>query len=172
MFDKSFHFSWLVTTDQWDWAEARNYCRKFCMDSVTVRTVQERKWLEDVLRFDNVDFIWTGGRKCNFPGCERSDLQPAIVNGWYWAPTGQRILPPRRCGYCGWSASGGLGDRQPDNRELRQGGKDEGCIAVLNNFYEDGITWHDVECSHRKPVVCEEIPNLVAYAFKNETIRL
>ena len=25
---------------------------------------------------DNIPFIWTGGRKCNFEGCERSDLQP------------------------------------------------------------------------------------------------
>ena len=25
---------------------------------------------------DQVPFIWTGGRKCNFEGCDRSDLQP------------------------------------------------------------------------------------------------
>ena len=28
-----------------------------------------------------IRFFWTSGRKCNFDGCEREDLQPAIVNG-------------------------------------------------------------------------------------------
>ncbi len=27
---------------------------------------------------DNVPFIWTGGRKCNFDGCDRPDLQPGL----------------------------------------------------------------------------------------------
>ncbi len=25
---------------------------------------------------DNVPFVWTGGHKCNFEGCDRPDLQP------------------------------------------------------------------------------------------------
>ena len=34
--------------------------------------------------------------------------------------------------------------RQPDNREAtQQGGEEEACMAVLNNFYGDGIKWHD-----------------------------
>ena len=34
------------------------------------------------------------------------------------------------------------GQRQPDNREqVQQGGEEEACMAVLNNFYGDG------ECS-------------------------
>jgi len=40
---------------------------------------------------------------------------------------------------------------QPDNRE-----GDEGCLAVLNNFYNDGIRFHDVSCHHRKPIICEK----------------
>ena len=37
--------------------------------------------------------------------------------------------------------------RQPDNREkIQSGGEDEACLAVLNNFYGDGIKWHDVAC--------------------------
>ena len=39
---------------------------------------------------------------------------------------------------------------QPDNRE-----GDEFCLAVLNNFYADGIRFHDVSCHHKKPVICE-----------------
>ena len=35
-----------------------------------------------VFRSEELHYIWTGGRKCNFKGCDRKDLQPAIVNGW------------------------------------------------------------------------------------------
>jgi len=57
---------------------------------------------------------------------------------------------------------------QPDNFEGVQAGKlkkvsdpvgltveglqewhDEACLAVLNNQYNDGITWHDVACHFR-----------------------
>ncbi len=39
---------------------------------------------------------------------------------------------------------------QPDNRD-----GNEICLAVLNNFYADGIKWHDVACHHKKPTFCE-----------------
>ena len=52
---------------------------------------------------------------------------------------------------------------QPDNREQREGGEDEACIAVSNNFYADGIKWHDVNCDHKKPIICEEIPELLDF---------
>ncbi|QQP38718.1 Uncharacterized protein FKW44_019377 [Caligus rogercresseyi] len=32
---------------------------------------------------------------------------------------------------------------------------DEVCVAVLNNFYNDGIRYHDVSCHHTKPTICE-----------------
>ena len=32
---------------------------------------------------------------------------------------------------------------------------DEACLAVLNNFYADGIRFHDVSCHHKKPVICQ-----------------
>ena len=81
-----------------------------------------------------------------------------------------------RCRYCEWSRSGGLKKPQPDNRlesfhlmssislppphfyqhrEAKQGGKDEGCIGILNDFYSDGIKWHDIECRHKKPIICQ-----------------
>ncbi len=34
------------------------------------------------------------------------------------------------------------------SREKKQGGNDEGCIGILNDFYSDGIKWHDIECRH------------------------
>ena len=36
-----------------------------------------------------IRFFWTSGRKCNFDGCDREDLQPAIVNGRNLANSGR-----------------------------------------------------------------------------------
>ena len=41
---------------------------------------------------------------------------------------------------------------QPDNRE-----GNEFCLAVLNNFYNDGVRFHDVSCHHMKPTICEAV---------------
>ena len=38
---------------------------------------------------------------------------------------------------------------QPDNRV-----GNEFCVAILNNFYGDGIKFHDVACHHTKPALC------------------
>ena len=43
------------------------------------------------------------------------------------------------------------GRRQPDNRE-----GNEFCVGVLNNFYGDGVRFHDISCHHRKPIICEQ----------------
>ena len=106
------------------------------MDSISISSRAENDWVRNVIRSEDISYIWTGGRKCNFAGCERGDLQPAIENGWYWAPTGVRLAPPGRCSHCQWSHTGGLAVSQPDNREHRQGGGDEACVAILNNFYQ------------------------------------
>ena len=36
-------------------------------------------------------FFWTSGRKCNFKGCDREDLKPVIVKGWFWSGSGVRL---------------------------------------------------------------------------------
>lgn len=43
-----------------------------------------------------------------------------------------------------------LGRPQPDNRE---GG--EVCLGVLKGIFNDGVVFHDINCSHRKAVICE-----------------
>ena len=164
---KRYHFSWkaLGTDFKMDWQSARNYCRRFCMDSISFNSRKEYEDIRDnVIKAEELDYIWTGGRKCNFKGCERPDLQPAIVNGWYWAPTGIRIRAKSECRICDWSHTGFFKQPQPDNREKRRdprNGKDEACIAILNDFYNDGIKWHDVACHHTKPIICQEMPNLL-----------
>lgn len=66
-----------------------------------------------------------------------------------------------------------IGLAQPDNREEKQNGAAENCLALLNNFYGDGIHWHDVACHHRKPFVCEENEALLKWVrFNNPELRV
>ncbi|CAG0923718.1 unnamed protein product, partial [Notodromas monacha] len=109
------------------------------------------------MKVDNVEFIWTSGRKCNFDGCDRADLRPILINGWFWSGSGVKMFPTNRRFAGTWSSTGGGGRPQPDNREPQDNsgfGEDEACVAILNNFYQDGVAWHDVACSHKKPFVC------------------
>ena len=54
---------------KWTWEEARNYCRDFCMDSISISSKAENDWVKNVMRNQDLDYIWTGGRKCNFAVC-------------------------------------------------------------------------------------------------------
>ena len=45
-----------------------------------------------------------------------------------------------------------------------EGEHDEACLAVLNNFYADGVVWHDVACYHEKFFVCEDSDDLLDFA--------
>ena len=45
-----------------------------------------------------------------------------------------------------------------------QNGESESCMAVLNNFYGDGIKWHDIGCHHEKPIICEDVEGHLQFA--------
>jgi len=167
---RNYFFSWEhepTRNHKRDWLDARNICRKHCQDLVSLETQEEANMIYDAIRARNVSYIWTSGRKCNFDGCDRPDLQPPIVNGWFWSGSSARIPATNsNFGWRGdWSDRGATaGQPQPDNREFQESGTDEACIAVLNNFYGDGIKWHDVACHHVKPWVCEDTNELLNFA--------
>ena len=89
---------------------------------------KQREFL-GLLQSENQRFFWTGGR-----------VRGRSIE---W-PSGRSFSS------VDWSNTGGAGRPQPDNRE-----GNEVCLAVLNNFYQDGVKFHDVSCRHRKPVICE-----------------
>ncbi|ERL87951.1 hypothetical protein D910_05339 [Dendroctonus ponderosae] len=178
---KGYFFSWrdpALATAQYDWLDARNYCRRQCMETISLETSVENEWIKERLVKDKVrlvsgsdtrglvklglqvKYIWTSGRKCDFKGCDRPDLLPNEVNGWFWTATLEKLAPATQRDQNDWSPTGGIGKPQPDNREPQQGGAEENCLAVLNQFYNDGVHWHDVACHHVKPFVCEENPEL------------
>lgn len=168
----NYFFSWLdndssVRNAKWDWFNARNYCRKRCMDLVSFETAQEYNWVKGFIN-GNVPYFWTSGRLCDFDGCDRPDFFPKIINGWFWSANQARLSPTNSTrAFHDWSFTGGWNPprRQPDNREqIQQNGDSESCMAVLNNFYGDGIKWHDVACHHEKPVICEDVEGHLNFA--------
>ena len=74
---------------------------------------------------EDLPYIWTSGRLCNFKGFDREDLQPARVNGWFWSGSGVKMAPtnstPPGWSYQPWSYTGHksqFADKdvpQPDN---------------------------------------------------------
>ncbi|XP_014240141.1 uncharacterized protein LOC106661352 [Cimex lectularius] len=173
---KGYFFSWkdpATAGQEEDWLGVRNWCRQRCMDSVSLQTSSENEYIKDHLRQDKIKYIWTSGRVCDFKGCDREDLQPNRVNGWFWTSDLQKLPPTTDRSQNDWSESGGLKKPQPDNREELQNGAPENCLALLNNFYGDGTHWHDVACHHRKPFVCEDSEALLKYVqYHNPNLQL
>lgn len=134
--------------------------------------IQENEFIKQRISRGNIRYIWTSGRKCNFAGCDRPDLQPPNENGWFWSGSGAKIGPTSQRNTGDWSHTGGYGQAQPDNREAAQG-NDESCLSILNNFYNDGLKWHDVACHHLKPFVCEDSDELLNFVrSRNPSVRL
>lgn len=160
----SYFFSWEhqpTKSLEVDWLDARNICRRHCMDAVSLETPQENEFIKQRISRGNIRYIWTSGRKCNFAGCDRpgetlwlwvrnslklnrklfsTDLQPPNENGWFWSGSGVKIGPTTQRNTGDWSYTGGYNQAQPDNREAAQG-NDESCLSILNNFYNDGLKW-------------------------------
>ncbi|XP_067013814.2 uncharacterized protein [Anabrus simplex] len=173
---KGYFFSWRdpqTAGQDEDWLGARNFCRQRCMDLVSLETQPENEYIKRKIVEGQQKYIWTSGRLCDFDGCNRPDLQPLHINGWFWTAELVKLPPTTDRIQNDWSHTGGTGMPQPDNREFHQGGASENCLAVLNNFYQDGVHWHDVACHHRKPFVCEDSESLIRYVqFTNPTLRL
>ena len=51
-FGKQYHMSWLELglDRKFDWEGARNYCRRFCMDSVTFDSPREYKFFKGLIK--------------------------------------------------------------------------------------------------------------------------
>ena len=123
----------------------------------------------------DLPYTWTSGRLCNFKGCDREDLQPINVAGWFWSGSGIRIAPtnstPPFWGFQPWSHTGhksqfiGEDVPQPDNAEEEINGSTEACLAVFNDVYDDGVAWHDVACYHKKMFICEDEEDLLKLVF-------
>jgi len=135
--NKDYLVSWQVGCSSFSHRGGLAFCRQNGMEAISIdSSAKEREFLGLVgRRRGGAKYFWTGGklnvnsrsRKINWPSLNSYDN----VN---------------------WSNTGGAGLPQPDNRE-----GNESCVAVLNNFYNDGVRFHDVSCHHKKPVICEAL---------------
>jgi len=144
--------TWLINGDgrqdgandlcqQFTGEQAEQYCQLAGGHAVSLDSNEKAEHFMDQARQFAKRFFWTGGR-LNHAG--------EVVN---W-PSG-RVEGIGSPGTRFWSHTGGAEPprAQPDNRD-----GNEVCLAVLNNFYADGIKWHDVACHHKKPTFCELAP--------------
>ncbi|KAJ8876000.1 hypothetical protein PR048_023908 [Dryococelus australis] len=153
----AYFFSWehgATRNLEVDWLDSRNICRRHCMDAVSLETPQENEFVKQRISRGNVRYIWTSGRKCNFQGCDRPDLQPSNVNGWFWSGSGSKIGPTSQRNSGDWSGTGGFGQAQPDNREAPQKrGSDKGDTATSIKYAiaakRKALNWRAVFSSHR-----------------------
>lgn len=103
------------------------------MRAVSLDTRSKANHFMNLVSSEREKYFWTGGR------VNHNDRSISWANGG------------RTNAFGNWSPTGGARRRQPDNRE-----GNEFCLGVLNNFYGDGVKYHDIACHHRKPVICEQ----------------
>ena len=75
-------------------------------------------------------------------------FQPYNIRGWFWAATlatmGEtNVFNGRK--FNGWSSSGPGGRAQPDGILKQDGFGQQACMALLDNFFNDGLAWHDTK---------------------------
>ncbi|ROT75937.1 mannose-binding protein [Penaeus vannamei] len=131
--DSEYHFAWLHDGGRtYDWQGANSYCSSLGRGwkGISIETREENDFVTDVIEHHELPWVWTGGQRRG--------------RDFVW-PSGARFVG------LNWSHTGGKKQPQPDNRE--QGG--ENCVAVLNDFYDDGVRWHDIACHHEKSIICE-----------------
>jgi hypothetical protein len=123
--------------------EAADYCAGLGAKAVSLDTKEKADHFLGVSAQWAQRYYWTGAR-IQWP---KEEL--------VW-PSGVTETWTRGQGY--WSQTGGATDKgpQPDNRnQVQDGCEPEFCVGVLNNFYADGIKFHDIACHHKKPTICE-----------------
>jgi len=165
---KSYWFSWdsdeaTLRNARWNWFTARNYCRMRCMDLITVESGREHDFIGENMARGGVREVWTSGRLCDkeVDGCDQPRFQPYNINGWFWAATLGTMGPTNNFSgrkFNAWSGSGPTGRAQPDGILKQDGFGEQACLAILDNFFNDGLSWHDTKCNDRRHIVCEDLP--------------
>lgn len=134
--------TWKIGCSKFEQSEAKEYCRSMGMEPVSLDSPEKQDNFNRLIAQDAQRYFWTGGEV---------DHERRVV-GWNNA----RATPIGFDQSSHWSHTGGAGLPQPDNRAAGEvPPSPEVCLGILNNFYADGIKWHDVACHHKKPTICE-----------------
>ncbi|KAF2364324.1 C-type lectin fold [Trinorchestia longiramus] len=157
------------------WVEARNECRKKCMELVALDHPLKYDHLAQLLRGRVTTGVWTAGKRCLFDECA-GIVEPVHLNGWYWATTYELLNPADEVEQ-GWSENpwgrfGILDMPQPDNAEnFRNGSVTEACLAVKTAPMTQKAAWHDLPCNRKLGAVCEASSELSNYIIESAGLR-
>jgi len=122
--------------------EAKAYCNSMDMEPVSLDSPAKQDHFNALTAQDAQRYFWTGG------------IVDHAQKTVFWSNGRSTPIPFANSAH--WSHTGGAGLPQPDNRAAGEvPSTPEVCLGILNNFYADGIKWHDVACHHRKPTICE-----------------
>ena len=127
------------------------------------------------------DALFSRQNEQNALNCLNSNFLSSSRNikGWFWSGSGQTIAatnstPPgwpskpwSSTGYIGQFSSSKQPVPQPDNAEFllnKSPATQEACLSVNNDWFQDGITWHDTACYHKKAFICEDSDLLIRKA--------
>merc|ERR1711862_1058046 len=109
---KSYWFSWdsdeaTLSNARWNWFTARNYCRKRCMDLISIENQAEQNFIGQQMARAGVREVWSSGRLCDkeVDGCDQPRFQPYNIRGWFWAATLATMARPT-CSMAGSSMDG------------------------------------------------------------------
>ena len=128
--------TWREGNERFTWDQARDYCSSNGMRIVSLENPLKRAEVLRLVGAEGVSGIWLGGK---------------ITPDKLFLDWENGAVESIRAGVHPWSRQGRDGRPQPDGLGA------ENCLAVLNNFYQDGIKYHDVSCHHKKPTICEHI---------------
>ena len=120
------------------------------MDLITLEDAREQNFIGENMARAGVREVWTSGRLCDkeVDGCDQPRFQPYNVNGWFWAATLGTMGPTNQFNgrkFNGWSDTGSTGRPQPDGILKPDGFGQQACMALLDNFFNDGLSWHDTK---------------------------
>ena len=67
---KSYWVSWasdeaVLRNARWNWFTGRNYCRKMCMDMISLESKAEEDFVVGLMRTSGIKDIHTSGRLCD-----------------------------------------------------------------------------------------------------------
>lgn len=128
---QDFLISWRIGCSSFTQSQGASFCRANGMRPISIDNSAKEREFTNLVSRERQKYFWTGG---NVRGGQISWPSGRSYNRVNWSNTGG-ARPPRP---------------QPDNRE-----GNEFCLGVLNNFYNDGVRFHDVSCHHKKPIICE-----------------